>query len=41
MAANAFNVRLTQANVITKTDFDAKLSVLIKKLLQIKQNIYL
>ena len=32
MAENAFNVRLTQANVITKTDFEAKLSVLIKKI---------
>ena len=26
MAANIFNARLAQANVITKTDFDAKLS---------------
>ena len=38
MGANAFNARLTQANVITKTDFDAKLSGLIKQLLQLKQN---
>ena len=33
MASNVFNARLAQANVITKTD--------IKKLLKIKQNIYL
>ena len=26
MAASIFNARLTKANVITKTDFDAKLS---------------
>ena len=26
MAANVFNARLAQANVIIKTDFDAKLS---------------
>ena len=30
MAANIFNARLAQANVITKTDFDAKLSGLKK-----------
>ena len=30
-----------QANLITKTDFNAKLSCLIEKLLQIKQNTYL
>ena len=30
LAANVFNTRLAQANLITKTDFDAKL--LIKKL---------
>ena len=41
--AAVFNARLAQVNLITKTDFDAKLSdyVLIKKLLQIKQNIFL
>ena len=41
--AAVFNTRLAQANLITKTDFDAKLvsQVLIKKLLQIKQNIFL
>ena len=31
MAENVFNARLAQANVITKTDFDAKLSNLNKK----------
>ena len=41
MAASIFNARLAQANVITKTEFDAKLSGLKKKLLQIKQNICL
>ena len=38
LAADVFNARLAQANLITKTDFDAKLSSL---LLQIKQNIFL
>ena len=38
MVANVFNARLAQANIITKTDFDAKLLGLNKKLLQIKQN---
>ena len=38
MAADVFNARLALANVITKTDFDAKMSGLNKKLLQIKQN---
>ena len=32
MAANVFNARLAQTNAITKTDFDAKLSGLIKKI---------
>ena len=31
LAANVFNTRLAQANLITKTDFDAKLSSLNKK----------
>ena len=31
MAANVFNARLAQANLITKTDFDAKLSSLNRK----------
>ena len=42
MAANVFNARLSQANLIGKTDFDAKLTekltVLTEKLLKIKQN---
>ena len=33
MAANVFNARLAQANLITKTDFEAKLLSLNKKLL--------
>ena len=32
MAASAFNVRLAQANLITKTDFDATLSSLNRKI---------
>ena len=32
MAASVFNARLTKANVITKTDFDAKLSGINKKI---------
>ena len=32
LAANAFNSRLAQANLITKTDFDTKLSSLNKKI---------
>ena len=39
MAASVLNSRLSLANVITKTD--AKLSGIIKKLLQMKQCIYL
>ena len=41
LAANVFNTRLAQANLITKTNFDAKLSSLNRKLLQIKRNIFL
>ena len=41
LAADVFNARLAQANLITKTDFDAKLSISTEKLLQINQNIYL
>ena len=37
LAADVFNVRLTQANLITKTDFDAKLSSLIQRT---NQNLY-
>ena len=32
LAANVFNARLAQANLITKTDFDAKLSILNRKI---------
>ena len=32
MAADIFNARLAQANVITKTEFDAKLSGLNEKI---------
>ena len=31
IAANVFNARLAQANLITKTDFDNKLSGLTRK----------
>ena len=41
LAVDVFNARITQTNLITKTDFDAKLSSHSKKLLKIKQNIYL
>ena len=36
LATNVFNVRLAQANLITKTDFDAKLSSLNRKITQNK-----
>ena len=39
LAADVFNARLAKANLITKTDFCAKLSSLNRKLLQINQNI--
>ena len=32
LAANVFNTKLVQANLITKTDFDAKLSSLNRKI---------
>ena len=32
MAADVFNARLAQANLVTKTDFDAKLSSLNRKI---------
>ena len=32
MAANVFDVRIAQANLITKTDFDAKLLILNRKI---------
>ena len=38
LAGDVFNARLAQDSLITKTDFDAKLSSLNKKLLKIKQN---
>ena len=41
LTVDVFNARLTQAILITKTDFDAKLSSLTEKLLQINQNICL
>ena len=41
LAANVFNERLAQANLITKTDFMLSCQVLIEKLLQIRQNIFL
>ena len=36
LAADVFNVRLAQANLISKTDFDAKLSSLNRKVTQNK-----
>ena len=36
LAADVFNARLAQANLITKTDFDAKLSSLNRKITQNK-----
>ena len=40
LAVDVFNVRIAQAYLITKTDFDAKLLHLkTKKLFKIKQNI--
>ena len=41
LAARVLTARLTQANSITKTDFNAKLSSINKKLTQIKQSTYL
>ena len=41
LAADVFNARLAQANLITKTDFDAKLSRYNKKLRKINQKIYM
>ena len=40
LAASVFNARLKQANLVAKTDFEAKLGVKTKKLTQINQNIY-
>ena len=36
LAADVFNARLAQANLITKTDFDAKLSSLNRKITENK-----
>ena len=41
LAANVFNTRLAQANLITKLILMLSCQVLIEKLLQIKQNIFL
>ena len=41
LTADVFNARIAQVNLITKTDFDAKLSSLNKKTTKIKQNTYL
>ena len=38
LAADVFNARLVQANLITKTDFDAKLSSLNRKITSNKSN---
>ena len=37
LAASVFNAKLAQANLITKTNFDVRLSSLNKKLPQTKQ----
>ena len=39
LAADVFNARLAQANLIAKTDFDAKFSSLNRKLPQINQKL--
>ena len=41
MAASVFNARLAQANLITKADFDAKLSSLGRKNTSIKSKNFL
>ena len=41
LAAGVFTARLTRANLLTKTDFDAKLQNLKKNLIQTKQSICL
>ena len=41
LTADVFDARIAEASLITKTDFDANLSSLHKKTLQIKQNTYL
>ena len=37
MAVDVFSVRLAQANLITKTDFDAKLSIIKRKITENKR----
>ena len=41
LAADVFNARLAQANLITKTDFDAKLSILNRKITSNKTKLLL
>ena len=41
LVGDFFNARLAQANLITKTNFEANYRILTEKLLQIKQNTYL
>ena len=41
LATDVFNVRLAQANLITKTDIMLNCQILTEKLLKINQNIYL
>ena len=41
LANNAFNTRIAQANLITKTGFDSKLSRLNRKITKIYQTMYL
>ena len=40
-ATGVFDATLTQANLVTKTDFDTKLKGLNQKITSTKQNIYL
>ena len=40
LTKDVFNARLAQANLITKTDFDEKLSNLNRKITTNNQNIY-
>ena len=41
LAADVFNVRLAQANLITKTDFDTKLSRINREITKNQKKIYL
>ena len=41
LAGDVFNARLAHANVVTKTDFDDKLSNLNRKITKNKSDIYL